>query len=261
MAAGPTFPPIVILHGLLGSLVNWRHTVRTLGEKRRIYSLDLRNHGNSPHSPSMTLPDMVNDVVRFLQDHKIPKCVLLGHSLGGRVAMLLALQHPALIDKLVIVDIAPVTGTFEETKKVVDTLASLDLSQAKTRQDVDAMLKPNIADLSMRNFLLQNIVLQPEGGVQWRINLPAIVKNMPEFSKFEFDCKPNPCEALFVKGQLSQYLVYPEHQAAVERYFPKAVLVTIPKASHWVHADNPDKFVEVVNDFIRPPPNVQFKDT
>lgn len=213
--------------------------------------MDLRNHGSSPHADSMTLPEMAADVARAVQERGFSKCVLLGHSLGGRVAMLLALQQPELVDKLVVVDIAPVSGTFEDTQKIVDILAATDISTAKTRMDVDALLKSKIPDLGTRQFIIQNISLDGER-VFWRINLPAIVNNMKAMSTFDFDYKPNPCEALFVKGQHSNYLQYPLHQAAVERYFPHAKLVVVPKAGHWVHADNPSYFVEVVNEFLAP---------
>jgi len=242
---GDAGPPVVILHGLLGASGNWRSIARRLAERRRVFSLDLRNHGASPHSEHMDYPSMAGDVLAFLDTHDLGAVTLIGHSMGGKAAMLVALDHPRRVHRLVVVDIAP-TKSRHEHATVLQALAGVDLARVTRRSDAEAMLAPAIEEPAMRQFLAQNLV-STAAGFAWRIDLAAIERNMPALLDFPVDAGTRPFAgpALFVRGARSDY-VQERDRPAIRQLFPSARIVTIEDAGHWVHAEQPARFLEVL---------------
>ena len=238
-------PPVVILHGLLGSSSNWRSIARRLAERHTVYSLDLRNHGDSPHAESMSYAQMADDVRAFLDDRGIERAILIGHSMGGKTAMRLALTQPERVERLVVVDIAP-TRSEHDHLPVLDVMAGLDVARIERRADAERLLEPHIADAGLRMFVLQNLVSGAQG-LRWRVNLDAIIDAMPELLEFPVDGETRPFtgDTLFVRGARSDY-IRAQDEAAIEALFPNAEIVTVADAGHWVHAEQPARFLEAL---------------
>ena len=241
--------PLLILHGLFGSGRNWSMPAQRLGAKRRVLALDARNHGASPWADSMTYADMTEDVRAFAAARGLGSAAVIGHSMGGKTAMLLALDHADAVERLVVVDVAPVAYP-PALAAYVQAMRAVDLAGVSRRAEVDAQLAGAITSQAERAFLLQNLVLE-NGQARWRLNLPVLDRFMPEISGF-----PEPRAgavfagpALFVAGEHSSY-VRPEYRPAIERLFPKARLVQVPGAGHWLHAERPDAFLALVTPFL-----------
>jgi esterase len=241
--------PLLILHGVFGSGRNWTTVGQHLALSRQVLALDARNHGASPWADSMSYPEMAEDVGAFMAERRLGRVALLGHSMGGKTAMLQALQHGAAIERLVIVDVAPVV--YRPTLQAyARAMLEIPLAGVSRRSEVDGRLAPAIPDAAERAFLLQNLVFE-EGGARWRLNLPAIERAMPVLSGFP-ELPPGTAFAgptLFIAGERSAYL-RSEHRPAIERFFPRARLVTIPGAGHWVHAERRDAFLDLVTPFL-----------
>lgn len=242
--------PLLILHGLFGSLSNWNWHARKWSEAFSVYALDLRNHGNSPHADSMSYPEMARDVLEFLDHHDIDTCHLLGHSMGGKVAMQLAMDHPGRIRTLVVADIAPVPYEGEHDR-IFAGLAAIDPAAVKTRQEADAVLVEYEEDEQVRQFLLSNLQRRKggEGGFEWRINLPALEACYADLrAGLEEGSYDGP--VLFLRGDDSNYIQESYREAILSR-FPRAELKTLKQAGHWLHAEKPETFNRLVTDFIR----------
>lgn len=240
--------PLLILHGLLGSLENWHTIARELSEMGVVFTLDLRNHGRSPHSDVFTYEAMAADVLEFLDDQEIDSAVLLGHSMGGKVAMWAAGTYPERVQKLISADMG-VKRYFGEHDEILETLQRFPIDKIQSRKEADVVMSQRISDFSVRQFLLKNLVRKPEGGFSWRINLPIILKNyenlllpLPDSLRFE---KP----ALFIRGERSPY-IREEDIPGIRRHFPRAEIRTIPGAGHWLHAEAPAEFVRLVKEFL-----------
>lgn len=249
IAHGEGGPPVVILHGLLGSARNWTAIAKQLGATHQVLAVDLRNHGASPWADQMTYDQMAEDVRAFLDRREIAAAAVIGHSMGGKVAMRLALSHGERVERLVVVDIAPVTYR-RSFNAYVDAMRALDLSQVTRRSDADAMLAEQITEPGVRGFLLQNLV-SAEGGLAWRIPLQTLAHNMPELMGFPPSAEPQQYNGscLFVSGARSDY-VRPEHHEQILRLFSNAQFVALENAGHWVHAEAPGRFLEVVGGFL-----------
>ena len=239
--------PLIILHGFFASSRNWRKIAERLSGKFHIYLLDMRNHGSSPHHPMMDYPSMTADVLRFMDEHSLSTTHILGHSMGGKIAMWLALNHPERVDKLIAVDIAPksYTHSFDTT---IQALINLPLDEIQQRKQAEALLASAIPELDYRQFLLQNLTLK-EGRYAWRINLEIFMRmaaNIVAFPETQ-DLLPYQAEALFITGESSNY-VAPEDTF---RLFPKAIFKIIAKAGHWLHVQQPEVFAEVVENFLQ----------
>lgn len=242
-------PPLLVLHGLFGSAGNWRSVARELGRQRRVYTLDLRNHGDSPHAPAMDYDSMAGDLLAFMQREGLERAAVLGHSMGGKAAMRFALTHPERVERLVVVDVAPAASE-EDHSPLIDAMQNLDLSGLQRRSDADDALAASIPESGVRMFLLQNLVAD-DGGFRWRIHLDAIERGLPDIRGWP-DTPAGAAYAgpvLFVRGGRSSY-VRDEHEAVIRKLFPDVRLVSVAQAGHWVHADQPARFVEVVRDFL-----------
>lgn len=233
--------PIIILHGFLASSRNWRSVAKTLSERHCVYVLDMRNHGISPHAESMDYPSMAFDILHFMNRIGLDKAHLLGHSMGGKVAMWFALHHPARVNQLMIVDIAPVAYR-HSFDPMIQALRQLPLPNLTNRKQAEQHLAEAIPDLAFRQFLLQNLLLR-EGAYLWRINLDIIQRNAHHIVGFpEVQTRIFSGEALFIAGQHSAYV----DTESVALRFPKATIEVIPDTGHWLYVEAPDRFCELV---------------
>ena len=240
-------PPLIILHGLFGSATNWRSIARQLKEQFEIFALDLRNHGASFWADAMDYPTLAEDIAGFIQQRGLSKANIIGHSMGGKTAMTLALSQPELVAKLLVVDIAPVAYGHSHAP-FIDALLALDLDNLNNRKQADEALREAIPEDGVRLFLLQNLV-QEEGRFRWRINLPTLRNTMPTLVDFPALDSHFEGSALFLYGSNSDY-VLPEHQTEIERFFPNAQLQSVPGAGHWLHAEQPAVMVETAFRFF-----------
>jgi esterase len=246
---GEAGPPLVILHGLLGSARNWASIGKELSGAHRAFALDLRNHGRSPWAVTMSFDDMAGDVAAFIDARGLDAVTLIGHSLGGKVAMCLALTHPELVQRLVAVDVAPVAYA-DTFGPFVAAMRQVDLAAVQRRADADLQLQDAVPDAVLRNFLLQNLI-KTEAGFVWRVNLEALAANMDELLGFVV---PAPDATylgptLFIAGGRSRY-IQPEHRPLIARLFPNSEQVVIAEAGHWPHAERPAEFLTHVRRFL-----------
>lgn len=247
-AYGEAGKPIVILHGLLGSGRNWTTHAKRLGETHRVFTLDLRNHGASPWVEEMTYELMARDVRSFIKTNDLGSVILIGHSMGGKTAMRLALDQPSLIEKLVVVDIAPVV--YEHSfGGYVEAMQAIDIKSLSDRREVDDRLASTVPEAAVRAFLLQNLVRKDQG-FSWKANLTRLATAMPALMTFpsgENDRYDHP--SIFLAGADSNY-VQASDQTEIQRLFPKAETRHIADAGHWVHAEQPAAFSAHLQDFL-----------
>lgn len=241
--------PIIILHGLFGQLDNWMTFGKKIAEQNfTSYLTDLRNHGHSPHSNEFNYDALANDVIDLIRDEQLENVTILGHSLGGKVAMNIALKQGNLISKLVVVDIAPRFYPVHH-REIIDALQSVDLTVVKTRGEAEKILTAKIPDFGTRQFLLKNLFWKTDSQLAWRFNLNAIDKNIEEVGKETQSENTFNKPTLFIRGEKSAY-IKDEDFATIKFLFPLAEVVTAPNAGHWVHADNPQWLYENVLGFL-----------
>lgn len=240
--------PLIILHGLFGSSDNWLSIAKQLSEDYKVFSVDQRNHGNSPHDDLFDYPTMADDLYNFIQENKIHNPIIIGHSMGGKVAMQFAVNHPDMWDKLVVVDIAPKSYPVHHDK-ILEGLNSLKLGDLQSRGDADKQLAEYVPEIGVRQFLLKNIS-RDSTGFSWKINLPILTKNI-EIIGAGLDGKLNSAKpVLFINGANSGYIKETDF-GLIGEYFPEAVIHTVNNAGHWVHAEKPEEFMEVVTNFLK----------
>ena len=241
---------LLLAHGLFGSSTNWRAIARELSTDYRVLVVDLRNHGNSPHRPSMTYQDMAGDLALLISEQVRGKVAVCGHSMGGKAVMTLSLLHPGLVGSLIVLDIAPVV--YEDSfTGFLDAMTGLDLSLLTSRAQADRMLEPAIPDSATRQFLLQNLIVQ-DGRYRWRINLAVLREYMPELAGFPAGLvqgRTYDGGALFIHGELSDYVV-PEYHDDIAKYYPLAQISELPGAGHWVHVDQPGQLLARIRAFL-----------
>jgi pimeloyl-ACP methyl ester carboxylesterase len=239
---------VLVLHGLLGSGRNWTTVAKRLSQKHRVETLDLRNHGGSPWADGMSYPLMAADVRAHIERTALGPVTVVGHSMGGKTAMRLALEAPSLVERLVVVDIAPVEYD-HSTGEYVEALRRLELSGLSSRNEVDAILADDVPEPGIRAFLLQNL-LREEDGFRWRANLDVLADAMPDLMTFPTrDYDRFSGKALFLAGANSDY-VRPDHRDAIKTLFPSADIRMIADAGHWVHAEQPTAFLAHLQDFL-----------
>jgi len=226
--------PIIILHGLFGTLDNWQTIAKKLATEYSVYIIDQRNHGRSPHDDRFDYVAMADDLQAFMENHWIYEAHIIGHSMGGKTAMQFALNYPDLVNQLIIVDIAP---------------KSLDLPSIKNRKQADAALLAQIPDFGVRQFLLKNLTNDKKGGYKWKMNLRVIYKNYGQIlaaiaSEDIFDKS-----TLFIRGGQSNYIL-DEDLTQIKSLFPAATLRTVEGTGHWVHAAAPTQLLKLVTSFL-----------
>lgn len=244
----PDNPPLIILHGLFGSHTNWRTLSKAFAQSHFVYLVDLRNHGQSPWDSDMSYSEMAGDVQRFIETHKLIQPAIVGHSMGGKVAMALAQATEAMIAKLIIADISPVPYTHSHDN-FISAMKQVNFDQVTSRKDVDLQLQRDIPSAPIRQFLQQNLT-RIDDQYRWRINLEAIEENLPKLLDYNIAGKSD-VETLFIGGSLSDY-ISPAHHADIQRLFPNSSIQTIDQAGHWLHAEKPREFVDLVQRFLKP---------
>jgi esterase len=261
-STAPSAPPLVLIHGLLGSGTNFR-SIQLKIKGRPSYSVDLRNHGKSPHTHDvMTLDTLAADVAKVIEERCGGQAVdVLGHSLGGKTAMMLALQYPHLIRKLIVVDIAPksydtTNVQWKTVEAIVAAANDLNPDQYTNRAQIDAVLAQSVKDDGVRSFVAQNLVPLPNGRYSWRINLPALLKSMRTFAVFPEPPPSGPFapvenETHFIVGSKSTYAL-PSDEDRIRAFFPSVTMHSI-NAGHWVHADQPQAFFQLVSQILQLP--------
>ena len=241
--------PLVILHGLFGSLDNWLGVAPKLAEHFHVFVVDLRNHGQSPHSAEMSYPLMAGDVAKFFDERGLGNAAVLGHSMGGKVAMQFALSHPERVPKLIVVDMAP--RVYKPSHAAIfSALFALDLSAFQTRHRIEEALGPAIPNLVVRRFLLKNLGRDGAGKLFWKINLRGIAENYPLLGESLSATTPFVKPALFLRGGKSNFITAAD-EPMILQLFPQAEMQTIDDAAHWVHADKPEEFTGRVLNFLR----------
>jgi esterase len=244
-------PPLIILHGFLGCLDNWHTASKRLSESFKVYSLDLRNHGQSPHNELMSYPIMAEDLLEFLDEESLAEANLLGHSMGGKVTMQFATEHAERVSKLIVVDIAPKAyPPFQ--RPLLDALRKIDLKKFKSFGEIDAVLAPEVHDDTTRRFLIKNLSREPTIGFRWKIDLDAIINNYDELTRSISAKNKFNRPTCFIRAGRSKY-IQDEDISKIVEIFPHAQIVSIPEAGHWVHIEAPEEFLPLVTDFLKSP--------
>jgi pimeloyl-ACP methyl ester carboxylesterase len=244
----PEKPKLCLLHGLFGSASNWMGVVKYLQHDFHIIIPDMRNHGRSPHCQEMDYPLMAHDLLALFNRLDMGSVHLLGHSMGGKVAMWLALQQPERIEKLVVADIAPVTY-MHSFERIFSGLQGLPLAQIKNRDDADRRLAAWVSETGVRQFLLQNLVRQPDGW-SWRFNLDVLHKVISRLAGFpQADRLIFAGDVLFVHGERSDYLK-DAYRERIGQLFPHYRLRMMNGVGHWLYAEQPQRFAQVVKEFL-----------
>jgi len=240
--------PIIILHGVFGTSDNWQTFAKQLSDSYQIFLPDQRNHGLSPHSDTFDYHVMAEDLREFIESHKLENPIILGHSMGGKVAMFFAVSHPGLFEKMIVVDIAPRSYPVHH-QKILEALGAVKIDQISSRKEAEDQMKPYIADFGIRQFLLKNLKREDNDSFGWKLNLAVIRDNIENIGEAVDDNHPVDKPILFVGGEKSDYIRDEDH-ALINKIFPQARIVTIPGAGHWVHAEQPKLLLEEVEQFL-----------
>ncbi len=247
--------PLLILHGLYGSSDNWHTIGKALADEGfAVHLLDLRNHGRSPHSDEHTYNAMVEDIMEYLQNNQLTKITLLGHSMGGKVAMLFTLNHAEMVKKLIVVDIAPKTYpiNYDNHLHILHTMSALNLGMAKSRKEIEKMLLPHIKNTKVVQLIMKNLHRKKQGNFEWKINIKALTENLENITGGADGWEKKSCTTptLFLRGEQSDYLILTDN-FLIKKSFPNAEITTIPNAGHWVHAEQPRLVVKTILYFIK----------
>jgi len=238
--------PLVILHGLFGFSDNWQTQAKKFAEYYRVILVDLRNHGHSPWSEDFSYELMVSDLEQLFQTLQLKNVILLGHSMGGKVAMHFAQKNESLLDKLIVVDMGVKSYPLHH-QHILAAFNQIDLSKLSARSEAETILKQFIDSEGVRQFLLKNLYWKEKGKLSWRVNFPVLEAAMPEILS-ALPLKEVFIPTLFIRGMLSNYIL-DEDISTLEEYFPDAQVISVEDAGHWVHAEAPEAFVDSVLGF------------
>lgn len=244
-------PPLLIVHGLFGSARNWGAIAKRLSDRGPTLAVDMRNHGESPRDTAHGYPEMAADLAEIIAAEGGPMDVL-GHSMGGKATMRLALERPELVRRLIVADIAPVTYTHSQSRHI-EAMRGLSLDGLDTRSEADRRLAETVDDPGLRAFFLQSLDLKADPP-RWRLNLDVLDAEMPRIMSWPPTEGLPPFEGptLFLAGEKSDY-VQTDHREGIRALFPRARFARIPGAGHWLHAEKPREFVEAVRVFLDAP--------
>jgi len=251
--------PLVVVHGLYGSSDNWINIGKRLAEKHTVYMIDQRNHGRSPFANSHTFNDMRDDLADFFKKHNIEKATLLGHSMGGKVAMWFAVDYPEKVEKLVIADIAPKDyfllkedSQFYLHQNILLAMMEIDFSKIHSREEVNDLMSQKIDDERIRQFLLKNVAKNKETKMYyWRLNAEVLYSHLDEIVSgvnknwFEDRIPIISYPVIFIRGMKSKYIL-PEDEQMIKEIYPDSRIIDIPDAGHWLHAEQPELFMKAV---------------
>ncbi len=245
-------PPLVVLHGLFGAARNWTAIARRLSARHRVLAMDLRNHGASPRAEAMDYPAMAADVAETMEAAGAAPAAVLGHSMGGKTAMALALTRSGLVSRLLVADIAPVPYPPRQAR-IVAAMRAVPLRPGLARREADAaLLAEGVQDPATRAFLLQNLRFEGEAPA-WRCGLDEIAAALADIEGFPEFASRYEGPALFLLGERSDY-VQPEHRPRIRGLFPAARFLTLRGTGHWLHAEKPEEFAGVAEAFFQPAP-------
>ncbi len=240
---------VILMHGMFGSLSNLGLLSRALSDSYSVISVDMRNHGESPHSLEMDYPSMANDIIELMNNLKLDQANLIGHSMGGKVAMQVALTHPERVNRLVVADIAPVDYKPDRHGGVLEGLTSLETTRPTSRKEADQLLATYVDESSVRAFLLKNLVRAKDGRFDLRLYMEGIIANYYDKLTLAPTGKPFSGSALFIKGENSAY-IQDKHRSEVLRLFPNTKLKVIANTGHWLHVEKPETFNKTVRVFL-----------
>ncbi|MEM0941172.1 MAG: alpha/beta fold hydrolase [Bacteroidota bacterium] len=241
--------PMIVLHGVFGSSDNWQTVGKDFADTYKVYLIDLRNHGKSPHSDVFNYDVMAEDLRELLHDEKLKEAYLIGHSMGGKVAMNFATKYPEKVKKLIVVDIAPKHYP-PHHQQIFKGFKSVELNKLRNRKDADDQMASIISNFGIRQFILKNLEREKDGNFKWKLNLKAIEKAAEEIGVgLEKKAANFKGDTLFVAGSKSNYILEKDHEL-IRSFFPKATILTIEGAGHWVHAEKPKELQTVVSNFI-----------
>ena len=241
--------PLLILHGYLGMGDNWKSHANTFSQNFQVHLIDQRNHGRSFHSDDFDYELLVEDLLYYINHYKLGKVYLLGHSMGGKTAMLFAVRHPKKIEKLIVVDIAPRYYPLHH-HQILQALQKIDFSQITSREQIDSILKKDIKEQGVRQFLLKNVYRKKNLSFAFRFNLESLVHNSGEIGEPlpSFTCFNG--RTLFFKGEHSDY-IHNDDEPLIKAHFPNSDIQTIADAGHWLHAENAKEFSDKTLDFLK----------
>jgi esterase len=243
--------PLIILHGLFGMLDNWQILAKKFAKTHEVFTIDLRNHGKSPHNPEHSYAVMARDIYDFLEEQNIFNASILGHSMGGKVAMQFASYFPGFVKKLIVADMAPKTYDTirEDHQNIFKAIDLLEENNFKERSEAEDALKAIIKVEKIYLFIFKNMTYDEDGRVSWKFNPTALKENYQEMMKNISAPKPVKVPTLFIKGGKSDYIDLNEFDG-FKKFFPQAELKIIEEAGHWIHADAPQEFSKIVIDFL-----------
>lgn len=241
--------PIIILHGVFGTSDNWQTFAKQIADQYQVFLPDQRNHGLSPHSDEFDYHVMAEDLREFIENHQLENPVILGHSMGGKVAMFFATKYPDKFDKLIVVDIAPRAYPVHH-QKILEALGAVKINEITSRKEAEDQMKPIIAEAGIRQFLLKNLKREDNDGFGWKLNLAVISQNIERIGEAVDDSQTVDKPVLFVGGEKSDYIREEDHPL-IRKIFPKARITMVPGAGHWVHAEQPKLLLEEVTGFLK----------
>ena len=236
---------IIIMHGLFGMSDNWNSLGKKFSEHYKVHLVDLRNHGRSPHSKGFDYELMSQDIFEYIEDNNIYKPILLGHSLGGKVAMKFAFTHSNKIEKLIVVDIAPRRYNTDFFQTLLQTLSRLPLDKITNREDIEKILSETYNDRGMRLFLMKNLYRNEKKEFEWRFNIDVLLEKVHNIQQADFIKGICNVPTYFIKGGNSNYITSKD-ELIINQHFSDFSIVTIHEAGHWVHAEKPEKFYNEV---------------
>ncbi|MGY6649497.1 alpha/beta fold hydrolase [Wenyingzhuangia sp. IMCC45574] len=241
--------PLVILHGYFGMGDNWKSHANKLATDFEVHVVDQRNHGRSFHTDDFSYDLMVEDLKNYFDEKEIEKAIVLGHSMGGKTAMLFAVEYPELVEKLIVADIAPKYYA-PHHHTIIDALNSVDFSVLKLRSEIDDILKKTIPEEGIRQFLLKNVYRKTKTEMAFRFNLKSLTNNNPEVGEALPSFTTYQGETLFLRGAKSDYILDDDF-SLIEAHFEKAKIETVSNAGHWLHAENPIEFYNKLIEFVK----------
>jgi esterase len=239
--------PLVILHGLFGSLDNWLTLAKKLGEEFEVYLVDARNHGQSPHSEDFNYEVMADDLYEFLMQHNIIDPIILGHSMGGKTAMQFAMNYPTQLTKLIVADIAPKPYPVHHTS-IIEGMLSLNFDVLKTRKEADEQLSKHIRDISTRQFILKNLYWVEKEKLAWRFNLKVINRDIEIIGQGLQNIQPFDKPTLFLRGTKSNYITEKDYPLIFDIFTESSI--ESMNSGHWLHAEKPQEFLSILRSFI-----------
>lgn len=241
--------PLIVMHGYMGMSDNWNTFGKQMAEiGYEVHLLDLRNHGRSFHSDDWSYDFMVEDIVRYMNHHAMCDAVVLGHSMGGKVAMKLATRYPAKVEKLIVADISP-RSYAPHHQDILAALNAVDFSTKPSRKEVEEIIASHISEVGTRLFLMKSLYWVEPGQLGFRFNLNAFNKNEDVVGEGVEDCAEYTANTLFIRGGNSKY-IQEKDEVLIKEHFPNSIIKTIPNTGHWLHAENPQMFFDIVKEFL-----------